>query len=680
MGRFRLGCDIGGTFTDLVLFDEETGRLLVHKTPSTPKDPSQGLARGIAEICAEAGLSPAEGTLLLHGTTIATNAVLEGRFPRGVLVTTEGFRDVLEIGRHARRDLYGLDAAPLPPLIARRFRLEIRSRIGAKGEVVIPLSPPELEALAAEIARLAPETIAISLLNAPANPRHEREIADFLRSRFPNVPVSCGSEVNPEIREFERTATTVLNALLAPVIGAYLDRLGAALEALGWRAPVLLVQSNGGVCRPETARREPIRLLLSGPSGGAAAARRFAARHGVSHLVACDLGGTSFDVSLIVDGEIALAQSGEIAGRPVRTPMVEIHTIGAGGGSIARLEGGRLRVGPESAGAVPGPAAYGRGGDAPTVTDADLLLGRLPAAAPLAGGLKLDRERAAAVFARDIARPLGLSVEEAASGALTLLHTAMAHALRRALFARGLDPRDFALLAFGGAGGLHAIAVAEEVGIGRVFFPEAASVFSAYGLLGLDIVHELAESAGFGLEEATLPQLAEKARALRERAEARLQADGIAAERRAFRLALDLRYRGQAFELTIAALTPEPEPGAWLATLRAAFDEEHRRRYGHAHPEAPVEVVTLRLAATGLLPPFTDPPPQPPATEVRPRATALFEDGQWQGVPLWPRAGMPSLLRGPALVTEPLTTLYLKPGWRMRRLADGSLLAEREAS
>lgn len=677
MPRFRLGCDIGGTFTDLVLLLEEEGRLVLHKTPTTPEDPSHGLARGLLEICALAGVRPEEGSLLLHGTTIATNAVLEGRFPRGVLITTEGFRDVLEIGRHARRDLYGLDAAPLPPLIPRPLRLEVRERIGAGGEVVIPLEESALGDLAARLVALAPETVAVSLLNAHVNPLHEQRIVAFLRERLPHLPVSCGSEINPEIREFERTASTVLNALLMPVVAGYLDRLESRLAACGWRAPVLLVQSNGGVCRPQTARREPLRLLLSGPSGGAAAARRFAARHRLPHLLACDLGGTSFDVSLVIDGAVAVTPTGEIAGRPVRTPMVEIHTIGAGGGSIARLAKGRLQVGPESAGAVPGPIAYGRGGTSPTVTDADLLLGRLDPGAELAGGLRLERERTRQIFARELASPLGLGVEEAARGVLTLLHTAMAHALRRALFSRGLDPRDFALLAFGGAGGLHAIEVAEEVGISRVYFPEAAEVFSAYGLLGLDLTHELAENGGFLLEEAALPRLAGQYAALLARARARLEADEIPDSARHFRLSLDLRYRGQAFELTVPAPEGPPQAGAWLSALREAFDAEHLRRYGHAHPGAVVEVVTVRLAAIGTLPPFRHPeaPPSPSAAPLR--LVPLYEGGEWRDVPLRSRSALPAEIEGPALIVEPLTTLYLKSGWHLSRLADGSLLAKR---
>ena len=627
-GRIRIGIDIGGTFTDLQILDETTGRLDSLKTPTTPDDPSIGLMTGIDEAAARFGFALPDIRLLLHGTTIATNAVLERKLARGVLLTTAGFRDVLEIGRHARRDVYGLKPVHEEPLIPRDFRLEISERIRADGTIERPLEIPSLggDGLDADIRRLDPATIAVCLLNANVNPAHERALRDHLAAAFPDLPVSLSCDVSPEIREFERTSTTVLNALLVPVVRSYLDRLQRRMAERGLAARLLLVQSNGGVCSAAIASQQPVRLLLSGPSGGALAAQLAADRLGLPNLVGVDMGGTSFDVCVVGDGRVTTMTQGEIDGLPVRLPMVEIRTIGAGGGSIAAiLPGERLVVGPRSAGARPGPVCYGHGGTLPTVTDANLAVGRLDEAFFLGGKMALDGPGARIALATEIGDKLGLPVEAAAAGMLTLTNASLASAIRLSLFEKGLDPRSFSLLSFGGAGGLHAIEVAEELGIDRVVFPADASTFSASGILQSDIVHDLAASRVMRADPDAIPDLARMAATLRTQGAALLEADGVPPDRRALHLAADMRYHGQAFELVVpwidvtGDLAPDP---AALTTLVADFHALHERRFSYANPADPVEIVTLRLTATGRLPDVTlsrpapapqrDHPPLPP--------------------------------------------------------------------
>ena len=594
----RVGIDIGGTFTDLQVLDERTGAGGSVKVPTTPEDPSVGLLAGLAEAAARFGFALADIGLLLHGTTIATNAVLERKLARGVLVTTAGFRDVLEIGRHARTDVYGLRPHKEAPLIPRARRLGVAERVRADGVVEVALTEAALRDMAAAVAALGAETVAVTLLNANANPAHEQAIRGHLLAAYPSLPVSVSSEVSPEIREYERTSTTVLNALLVPVVRSYLDRLRARLAANGVTARLLLVQSNGGVCSPQVAAEQPARLLLSGPSGGALAAQRLARRLGMPDLVGIDMGGTSFDVCVVADGAITQRTQGEVDGLPVRLPMVEIRTIGAGGGSIASVDAaGRFTVGPRSAGARPGPACYGHGGTQSTVTDANLHLGRLDPAFFLGGAMALDAAAARRALA-GLGEALALPADAAAAGVLALTNTSLAAATRLSLFERGLDPRRFALLSFGGAGGLHAVEVAEELGMDRVVFPAGASTFSAGGILGSDIVHDLARSRVLPATDASLPALREACAALHAQAEALAQADGTPPDRRRTAFAADMRYRGQAFEL----LVPWADPAAPLAPLLDAFHRLHEQRFSYANPADPVEIVTVRLTASGLLP------------------------------------------------------------------------------
>ncbi len=676
----RIGIDIGGTFTDLMILDERSGALHSFKTPTTPDDPSRGLIDGMAAAGARFGFGVQDVRLLLHGTTIATNAVLERKLPRGVLVTTAGFRDVLEIGRHARRDVYGLKPKREPALIPRDRRLEVLERVRADGRVEQALVVADI---AAAVQAAGAETVAVALLNASVFPAHEQALRDHLVAACPGVPVCISSEVSPEIREYERTSTTVLNALLMPVVLSYLVKLEARMAAAGMTARLLLVQSNGGVCTAEVAGTQPVRLLLSGPSGGALAAERTAARLARPNLVGIDMGGTSFDVSVVRDGRVTLMTQGEIDGLPVRLPMLEIRTIGAGGGSIAAVDGGgRLSVGPRSAGAVPGPVCYRRGGTEPTVTDANAVLGRLDAGSFLGSAMTLDVAGARAAVSGRVAEPLGLALEAAAQGLLTVTDVSLAAAIRLSLFEKGLDPRDFALLSFGGAGGLHAIPVADELGVDEVIFPPDASTFSAFGILNSDIVHDLARSRVMRAAPESLGAIGEACAALRAQGEALLTQDGLPREQWEMRLSADLRYHGQAFELVVPWTAPEdgaPDAAA-LATLVADFHAMHRQRFSYANPEDAVELVTLRMAAVGRLPRREIVAQAAGAGGGGSTTRRVFVGSAWHEVTVFDRVGLMHEVEGPALVQEAYTTVWIAPGWRCGPGAQGDLVARRVAA
>lgn len=672
--------DIGGTFTDLHVFDARTNEVHSWKTATTPADPSRGLMQGLQEAADRFGFALPDVGLLMHGTTVATNAVLERKLAKGVLLTTEGFEDVLEINRHVRRDIYGLQPEPPPTLIPRDRRFGVRERLRADGSVETPLDESALPALLARIDAHEAEAIAVCLLHSYVNPSHERRLGQLVRAARPGLPVSLSSEVSPEIREFERCSTVVLNALLIPVVKAYLDRLRSLLGVDGFEPRVLLVQSNGGVCSLATAAAEPARLLLSGPSGGALAAARLSETLSKPNLVAADMGGTSFDISVLQNGRLTLVSQGEIDRLPVRLPMVEMRTIGSGGGSVATVDSsGRLTVGPRSAGATPGPVAYGRGGTEPTVTDANLVLGRLDSRYFLGGRMALDAPGAKSAIESRVAKPLGLAIDQAAQGILRLTNATLGAAIRLSLFEKGLDPRDFALLSFGGAAGLHATEVAAEVGIDEVLFPREPGTLSAYGIMLSDLSHDLVRSQLVRAEPANVEILAGIVEALRRDAHAALDEDDAPADRRAITISADLRYVGQAFELA----TPWEDLGAVdegsLARLLATFHSIHRQRFSYANPQDPVEIVALRAVATDRLP---KPRPIPYRPEPRPARKAerrVFVEDRWSDAPVWDRdaIGPEELVEGPALIEEAFVTHWIASGWTCALGADGALVAKR---
>jgi N-methylhydantoinase A len=683
----RVAVDIGGTFTDLEILHEATGQTFAAKTPTTPDDPSEGLIAGLRLASDRFGFSLSDISALMHGTTIATNAVLQRRLPKGALITTAGFEDVIEIGRHFRRHVYASKAEPRAVLVPRAWRLGIAERTLATGAIETPLDEAALLAIAERLKAGGVKCVAVCLLHAYANPAHEKRIGALLAQHAPGLDVSLSHEVSPEFREFERTSTTVLNALLMPVVRRYLERLGAQLKSAGFDAPVYLVQSNGGVMSPSAAALLPARLLLSGPSGGALAAETIARRLGLPDLVAVDMGGTSYDVSIVSGGGTRLVTEGVVDGLPVRLPMIEIRTIGSGGGSIASLEeSGRLRVGPESAGAKPGPVCYGRGGSEPTVTDANVVLGRIDPNFFLGGAMALDAKGAHKAILERVAKPLSLSVEEAAEGILRIAVSRMAGAIRLSLFEKGLDPEDFTLLSFGGASGLHACDTADEIGIGRVVFPRDPGTLSAWGILYSDVVHAIVRARPMKADTAALPLLAQACADLRHEGAALLAADGIAPSDQVLSIILDMRYPGQAYEIQV----PLDLPPGWtgdrprslddaLAAAATRFHDAHQTQYAHAERHVTPEIVAVRIAATGKLAKPVDHAFEAPNAIAPERSRRVFAEGRWYQATVVDRTKLAAHLRmaGPLIIEEEHATHFLPPGWELTTAPTGDLIATR---
>lgn len=668
----RAAVDIGGTFTDVQVLNTDTGQIWDFKTPTTPEDPSKGLIVGLSGAAQRAGALVGDIGLILHGSTIATNAVLERRLPKGALLTTAGFEDVLEIGRHMRRDVYALRAEPRTVLIPAERRIGIKERIRADGTVETSIDPEEVTRIGQRLVDEGVATVAIMFLHAYRNPSHEIAAAEAL-TKISGLTVATSFETSPEMREFERASTTVLNALLKPVIYDYLAQVESRLSDAGITAPLFLVQSNGGVATPAETARLPVRLLLSGPSGGAMAVAEIARRHALPNVVGVDMGGTSTDVSVVNNGTVEETAAGEIDGLPVRLPMIEIRTIGAGGGSIARVEDGALRVGPHSAGSRPGPACYQRGGTKPTVTDANLALGRIDPAGFLGGQMQLGTREAGAVISA-VAKPLDLTHEQTAGGIVAVANAAMAAAVRLSLFEKGADPSDFTLASFGGAGGLHACEIAEQLDIRGVLFPATASTLSARGMLGTDLRHDLSEAQLIILSPEAAPVLTEMIERLTAQADSLLAGDSIEPKDRIIEILADLRYRGQAFEITT------PWPGAESTDLNALTDEFHslhQQRYAHADPTQSVELVALRARATGRMPRPVENHAETPAGGLPSTSRAVWQDG-WADTAIAQRADIGAApLQGPLLIQEDYAVLWLPGGWAIHALPGGDLMAER---
>ncbi len=577
--RIRVGVDTGGTFTDFVFVKD--GQIQLFKVPSTPEDPSLAIKQGLERIGVSAEV--------VHGTTVGTNALLQRRGARTALITTRGFEDVLVIGRQARPELYNLNAVKPPPLVADDLRFGVSERVVASGEVIEPLNENELAELVAKLKQAGVESIAISLLFSFLHPEHEERIAQSLAKL--GVPLSISSRILPEYREFERTSTVVINAYLQPLMGRYLNRLRDQTPNLR------VMQSSGGSISAEVAAAEPVRTILSGPSGGVVGALRAARSAGFKNVITFDMGGTSTDVALCDAGAIRTTNEAVVAGLPVAVSVMDIHTVGAGGGSIARVdEGGSLRVGPESAGADPGPACYGRS-LLPTVTDAHVVLGHFGGGGLLGGEFKLDEKRARAALAElagDLSRVTGkrTSVVAAAEGVLSVANTNMERALRHISVERGHDPRQFALLPFGGAGGLHAVELARALRIPTVIMPTAPGALSAVGVLVADVVKDQSRTVMFTLGSKQVSKLDGVFREMEREAAAVLRREGFAPASQRHERALAMRYRGQSFELLI-----EKTGG----NLAASFHRAHRERYGYAQEESEVEIVSARLRSIGVV-------------------------------------------------------------------------------
>ena len=637
----RVGVDVGGTFTDAVRLGD--GRSWTAKTPTTPNDQAEGVLEAVRLVLDRAGAEPGQVESFCHGMTIGTNALLERRGASTALVATEGFTDLLEIARQRRVHLYRLCADRPPPLASPELRIGVRERMGPEG-VIEALTDEEVERVVGAVADLDCESVAVCLLFSFRDGSHERRLAEAIRERLPEMHVSASVEVLPRFREYERCSTTVTDAYLAPLLRRYLQRLGAACEELGLPLPELM-QSSGGIAPLEQAKLGGAWSVLSGPAGGAVGAGIRAAAARSERALGFDMGGTSCDVCLIEDGAVRRGPGSEVAGRPLSLPMVDVHTVGAGGGSIGwRDPGGALRVGPRSAGADPGPAAYGLGGSEPTVTDANLVLGYLGPGASLAGvGLDLDAARSAVA---GLAESLGLGLEETAAGIVRIANLEMVRALRVVSVERGVDPRGHTLVSFGGAGGLHAAAIAGELGMTRILCPAQAGVLSAFGLTASEYRRDLARTVL--LDEGAITDgrlqatIAELGRELTDARTARLE------------VVLELRYRGQSFELDVAPASEDDD-------LRALFEDDHERRYGYRDPDAEIEIVGIRVAAVGPRPELPGAEAAAPEVE-RTTRSALFGGTEMETLIL--QGGIPAgeRVRGPAVVELPETTLLVPPG------------------
>ena len=646
-----LGVDVGGTFTDAVLAVD--GRLVTGKAPSTPADQSEGVLAAIEQVLERAGVEASDVAGFAHGMTVATNALLEGRGARTAFIATEGFADIVALGRQDRPELYRLCAARPAPLTPPEARFGAPERMTPDG-VLRALRPAAARSLADEVARSQPEAVAVALLHSYRHPDHERALGEALADALPGVHVSLSHEVVGTFREFERASTTEVDAALSPLLAGYLRRLVERCEQAGLPQPAIM-QSNGGLIDLESAAGHAAWTVLSGPAGGAAGAAYVARAGGAPDALCFDMGGTSCDVCVVDDGAVQEQSAGTIAGRPLALPMVAVHTVGAGGGSIGwRDPGGALRVGPRSAGADPGPACYGRGGTEPTVTDANLVLGYLAADSPLAGGVALDADAARRAVS-ELARTVDMDPLRCAEGIIRVANAEMVRALRVVTVQRGIDPRAYALLAFGGAGGLHATAIAAELQIGRILCPRASGVLAALGLVVSPRRRDVQRSVllrGAQLTETTIAQLT---RELGDQARQELQEPDATCS-----AVYELRYRGQAFELAVAAgLDATPD------RLRDAFEAMHEERYGYRDPEQELELVTLRVSASI--------PGADASLDARGGDAGELQRGRreaWIGgetVDLEVLRGTPapgSEIAGPAVVELPESTLLVSPGWR----------------
>ena len=684
-----IGIDVGGTFTDVTLVDPEGGRRWTAKVPSTPDDPSRAFLSGLERAADQAGTSLGAVARVIHGTTVATNAILERKPTRMALVTTAGFRHVLEIGRHdipPGCNYFGWIKPERP--VSPELIFEVPERVLVNGTVLRPLDEDATASIAARLCALEIESVAICFLHAWANPEHERRAREVLAQALPGALISLSSEVMPEFREYERSMTTVLNAYVRPHVGRYLERLRPRLDEATRNggngqaaARLLIMKSNGGVTGAETAAVQAVGTVLSGPAGGVVGAARTAAEAGFADLISIDVGGTSADVCLVRGGVPSLTTRGEVGDFPLHLPVLDITSIGAGGGSIARLVGGRLRVGPESAGAVPGPVCYGRGGLEPTVTDAHLALGRISAAL-LSGEIELDVEAARAAIGERIAEPLGLSVEAAAEGILAIANHAMVGAIRAVSVARGLDPREFVLVPFGGAGPLHGLELAGLIGIRTVIVPRTPGVLSTHGLLNTDLRNDYVRTIVTPVSECDAAELEDAFSLLEAQADRWLGSEGVAEPARSIVRSADLRYAGQNFELRLelpaGALTPET-----VAGLAERFHAEHRRQYTYSLPDAPVDLVNLRVSALGDLARLPseqlvaqDGPI--PVAHLGSRRVFFGEDRGWVETPIFDRErlGAGARIEGPAVLQQLDSTTVLGPGQSGTVEVHGHLIVE----
>ena len=665
---YKIGIDVGGTFTDFVVA-AEAGQPRFFKTQTTPDDPSRGVMAGLQEAASAYGLSLdeflIETDLVIHGSTVATNTLVERKGATVGLVTTDGFRDLLEMREGLKEDRYNLRMTPVEPLAARYLRVEVPERVRANGAVHQPLDTAALEEQLDYLQREGAESLAVCFLFSYLNPDHEQQAGEIIRGRFPGVYTSLSHEVIPQIKEFDRLSTTVINSYVGPVFSRYLSHLGERFEAYPQLNDVLIMQSNGGVAPIDDSSRMAVRAILSGPAGGVSAAAYLGQLLDEPRIIAFDMGGTSTDISLIENGIPHIANEKFEAGWKIAAPMIDIHTLGAGGGSIARVDdGGILHVGPDSAGADPGPACYGKGGGDPTVTDASLALGYLDAGNFLGGRANLDSAAAARSLAENVGSPLGLADAEAAFGVYKVVCTTMAEGIRLMSVQRGVDPRDFTMMGFGGASGLHASEVARQLQVSKVYIPASAPVLSAYGMLNTDIKYDFFRSYPVSLDRLNLDELRAILSELETQGRAKLLAQGVAADAVEMQYSADMRYLDQIYEVTVPLPDPNLPDADFVAELTSNFHRRYEELYSYSQQSQEVRLVTLRSAAVGKLPRIAQIVGAKAGGQAKPVGNRRIYLHGWREAPTYAADGLPAgaEIAGPAIIESEFTTILVWPG------------------
>ena len=690
----RLGVDVGGTFTDLIYVDDDAGVIRVHKLPTTPDDPSQGTVQGIRELTAEAGEEPSALDQVFHGTTIATNIVIEHTGATVGMITTEGYRDILHIARH-KKPLNFSNYQDLPwqrfPVVRRRYRLTVPERIGGDGSVLVPLDEDKAREQVRALKEAGVDSVCVCFLFSFLNPEHEQRVAEIVREEFPEAFLSVSSEVIPQYREYERFSTVGLNAYVGPKVATYVARLQEELRALGVRTGLHLMTSASGVATAEAATKRPVNLLMSGPVAGVVGGIWSGRQAGFENVITLDVGGTSADIGLAQEGRLRMKHLLDTKVGPYQAmiPMVDVDTIGAGGGSIAYVDsGGIFRVGPRSAGAVPGPAAYGRGGTEATATDAMVNLGWLRPEAFLGGGMSLDADLARKAFEDGPAAALGMSVEEASMGAVRILSHSMVQSIEENSVRKGFDPRDFALVAEGGAGPLFAVPIAIEVGTPAVVVPQYPGIAAAMGLVATDMVYEYGSTTYQRLSKLDAPALQQRFEELEAQAAAQLEEDGISGDRLVVQRIVDARYLGQGYELRVDVAAGAIDD-AWVEKLRSDFHDIHEREYSRRFEDSDIEIPNIRVRGIGLMPALETPDveagEESPEAALRLEADAWFlVDGELQQVSTRYydrealRAG--NRLAGPAIVNQYDSTTVIPPGVSAHVDRHGNIVIEVAAS
>lgn len=693
--QYRLGVDIGGTFTDAVLMNPVTGEFQTAKVATTPKDLSLGFLRAMGRVVSEAAIKPKEVEQVIHATTVATNAIIENKVAKSAFITTKGFRDLLEIQRQVRPSLYDLFFDKPAPLIPRYLCYEVAERVTAEGEVLTPLDEEEVRQAVRQIKKEGVEAIAVCFLHSYLNPSHEKRTGEIIKEEFPEVYLTLSSEINPEFREYFRASTTVINAVLMPIVARYVDKLQREIAAKGFKSGLYVMQSGGGLMTGEVARDKPATMVESGPAAGVIVASALGALLGYANVISFDMGGTTAKAGLVERGRPKFAVNYEVgsaavspdahgrkgAGYPLKTPVIDLVEIGAGGGSIAWIDtGGALRVGPQSAGAEPGPACYMSGGTLPTVTDANVVLGRIDPDYFLGGEMKLNKEAAEKAIEEHCARPLGKDAVATAAGIIEIANANMIRALRIVSVERGYDPREYVLIAFGGAGPMHVNGIVRELKVPTVIIPLNPGITSALGLLMTDLRHDYVATYICRVAQLDLVKVNRVYRDFEAQGRSLLTQEGMREEEMLFPKFMDMRYVGQSYELTV------PLPGKAIAVrdmpqIAALFHKEHERAYGHCAPEEPIEVVNLKLSATGLI-------PKPelkelkrggisPEAALRPRRKVYFSETEgFVDCATYDRYRLTwgNLIKGPAIVADKDATTVIHPGYQAEVGRYGNLI------